>query len=57
MNETFYVSTQVVGWFSLSLIISGIAQGMNRGGFFWGVMGVLFGPLALLVLVLMGKER
>ena len=41
----------VVGWFTLSLIISGIAQGMNRSGFGWWLAGLIAGPLALFILV------
>lgn len=47
----------VVVWFSLSLIISGIAQGINRSGWLWWFLGFIAGPLALLCLVLAGKVR
>lgn len=40
-----------VGWFSLSLIISGLAQAMNRGGGRWWIFGLLTGPVALFCLV------
>lgn len=46
-----------VTWFSLSLIISGIAQGMNRSGWLWWFFGLIAGPLALLCLVLAGKVK
>lgn len=41
----------VVGWFSLSLIISGIAQSMNRSGLGWWLFGIITGPFALFCLV------
>lgn len=44
-----------VGWFSLSLIISGLAKALNRSGLKWWILGLLFGPLALLFLVIAGK--
>lgn len=49
------VTEPVVGWVTLSFIISGIAQGMNRGGFSWWLLGLFLGPLALFILVLCGK--
>jgi len=44
-----------VGWFSLSLIISGIAQALGRDGFGWWLFGIFTGPLALFCLVLAGR--
>ncbi len=41
----------VVSWFSLSLIISGIAQSMNRSGFLWWLFAIFTGPVALFFLV------
>ena len=46
-----------VGWFTLSLIISGIAQGKNRAGLGWFALGFLFGPLALFFLVIADKIK
>ncbi|HEY1041462.1 MAG TPA: hypothetical protein VGE63_01925 [Candidatus Paceibacterota bacterium] len=57
MGDVAHHSTQVVGWFSLSLIIAGIAQGKNRSGFNWWIAGLFFGPLALLFLVLSEKRK
>lgn len=48
-------SEQVVSWFTLSLIIAGIAKGLNRSSLFWWLLGIIFGPIALLILVLLGK--
>ena len=46
----------VVGWFSLSLIIAGLAKAMNRNGLLWWILGILTGPVALFILVVLGKE-
>jgi hypothetical protein len=40
-----------VGWFTLSLVIAGIAQGKGRSGLAWWLLGVLLGPIALLILL------
>ncbi len=44
-----------VGWFTLALIISGLARAMDRSGFFWFLFGIIGGPFALLCLVILGK--
>lgn len=41
----------VVGWGTLSLISAGIAQGKNRKGLNWFLLTLVFGPLALFLLV------
>ncbi len=46
-----------VGWGTLALIIAALAQGKNRNGLVWFVLGLIGGPLALLVLVLMPRIR
>jgi purine-cytosine permease-like protein len=47
-----------IGWFTLSLINSGLAQGKNRSGVIWWVISLLLGPLAtLLVVVFPASER
>lgn len=43
------------GWGTLSLIIAGIAQGKNRSGLAWWLLGLFFGPLALLVLLFLDR--
>ncbi|GEM_PF-6562619 len=43
----------VLGWGTLSLIIAGIAQGKNRSGLGWWLIGLLLGPIALVVLLFM----
>lgn len=47
-----------VGWFSLSLIIAGLAQALNRSSLGWWLFGIFTGPLALFVLVVFfGKNE
>lgn len=46
-----------VGWFSLSLIIAGLAKALNRNGLLWWILGILTGPLALFILVVLGKAE
>lgn len=48
-----------IGWFTLSLINSGIAQGKSRSGFWWWLISLFIGPLATLIIVLLprGKPR
>lgn len=43
-------------WVLLSMIIAGIAQGKNRSGFWWWVCGLIAGPGALLILLLVRKR-
>jgi hypothetical protein len=52
VNQTF-----VVGWGTLSLVISGIAKAFNRGGLLWWFLGLIGGPLTLFVLVIIGKDK
>ena len=49
--------TAVIGWFGLALIIAGIAQGKNHSGFLWFLLGILFGPAALFMLILLKKLK
>ena len=44
-----------VGWFTLSLVIAGIAQGKNRSGLGWWLLGFFLGPLALLILLFLDR--
>jgi hypothetical protein len=44
-----------VGWFTLSLINSGIAQGKNRSGLLWFFLSLFIGPLATLIIVLLPR--
>ncbi|MBT5338771.1 hypothetical protein HN858_03395 [Candidatus Falkowbacteria bacterium] len=45
-----------VSWFSLSLIIAGIAQGKNRDGFGCWLFGLFTGPFALFCLVALAPK-
>jgi len=45
--ETGYAA----GWFGIAIIAAGIAQGKNRSGLNWFLLTMLFGPIALLCLV------
>jgi hypothetical protein len=40
-----------VGWFTRIFINAGIAQGKNRRGLYWGLVSLVFGPIATFVLV------
>ncbi|BFM22352.1 antitermination protein NusB [Gilvimarinus japonicus] len=58
MNDTVIVSSgYVVGWGTLALINAGLAQGKNRSGLGWFLLSLLLGPIATLVLVLLGKRN
>ena len=43
-----------VGWGTLALLNAGLAQSKNRSGLIWFLVSIFFGPLATLVLVLLG---
>ena len=46
----------VISWFSLALIIAGIAQGKNRSGFGWWLFAMFVGPIALFLLVVFAEK-
>ncbi|WP_413975451.1 hypothetical protein [Stenotrophomonas acidaminiphila] len=46
-----------VGWFTLALINAGLAQGKGCSGMNWGLLSLLLGPLATLLLVLQAAPR
>lgn len=48
---------KTVNWFTLSVIISCIAQAFNRDGFGWWIAGLGLGPIALVILALSGKKE
>lgn len=41
------------GWFTLSLINAGLAQGKGRSGLGWWLLSLLLGPLATLLIVIL----
>jgi len=43
-----------VGWGTLALINAGLAQPKNRSGLAWFIVSLLLGPLATLLVVLLG---
>lgn len=45
-----------VGWVTLAMIIAGIAQGKNRSGLGWFILGLIGGPIALVILLLLWKN-
>jgi hypothetical protein len=45
-----YVSTGA-GWFTLSLVNAGLAQGKNRSGWNWFLVSLFLGPVATLLIV------
>jgi hypothetical protein len=44
-------SEYIVGWGTLALINTGLAQGKNRSGFGWFLLSLVLGPIATLALV------
>jgi hypothetical protein len=46
-----------VGWGTLSLINSGLAQSKNRSGFLWWLASLFLGPLATLLIVVLPKHK
>lgn len=44
-----------VGWGTLALINAGLAQGKNRSGLAWFLISLLLGPIATLIIVLLGR--
>ncbi len=44
-----------VGWFTLSLINAGLAQGKGRSGLVWWLVSVFLGPIATLIIVLLNS--
>lgn len=47
MENTEYA----VGWFTLSLINAGLAQGKGLSGFSWWLVSLLLGPVATFLIV------
>jgi hypothetical protein len=45
-----YVSTGA-GWFTLSLVNAGLAQGKNRSGWNWFLVSLFLGPVATFLIV------
>jgi len=48
-------SEYAVGWFTLALINAGLAQSKDRSGGLWCLASVFLGPIATLLIVVLGK--
>ena len=46
-----------VGWFTLSLINAGLAQGKGRCGLAWWAVSLLLGPIGTLLIVLLDPVK
>jgi hypothetical protein len=46
-----------VGWFTLSLINAGLAQGKGRSGLGWWLISLLLGPLSTLLIVVLDPVK
>jgi hypothetical protein len=46
-----------VGWFTLSLINAGLAQGKGRSGLAWCLVSLLLGPLATFLIVVLDPVK
>lgn len=44
-----------VGWGTLALINAGLAQGKGRSGLVWCLLSLLLGPIATLLIVVLGR--
>lgn len=51
------ISGYAVGWFTLSLINSGLAQSKGHGGLFWWLLSLLLGPIATFIIVAILDRR
>ena len=49
----FMPTEYAVGWFTLTLINAGLAQGKGRSGLAWWLVSLFLGPLATLLIVLL----
>jgi len=46
-----------VGWGTLALLNTGLAQSKHRSGLIWFLLSLLLGPFATLLLVLLDDQR
>ena len=54
---TGHAGGYAVGWGTLALINAGLAQGKNRSGLAWFLISLLLGPVATLIIVVVGPHR
>ncbi|XQW84516.1 antitermination protein NusB [Thalassotalea piscium] len=57
MENMINAGSYFVGWGTLALINAGLAQGKGRKGLNWFLISLLLGPIATLLIVLMGDLR
>jgi hypothetical protein len=55
MNVQVIQKEYFVGWGTLALINAGLAQSKNRSGLFWFLLSLPLGPIATLLLVVLGR--
>ena len=53
MNNSDYA----VGWFTLTLINAGLAQGKGRSGLNWWLLSLLLGPVATFMIVVLEPHK
>ncbi|MGV6825772.1 MAG: antitermination protein NusB [bacterium] len=54
--DTIVINGQyVVGWGTLALINSVLAQSKNRSGLLWFIASLFFGPLCTLLIAILSK--
>lgn len=53
----FAQGSYFVGWGTLALINSGLAQGKSRSGLAWFFISLLLGPIATFLLVVLPRRK
>jgi hypothetical protein len=57
MTEIHSAGQYAVGWFTLTLINAGLAQGKGRSGLSWWLVSLLLGPIATFLIVILDPVR
>lgn len=57
MNNLSDSRDYFVGWFTLSLINAGLAQGKGRSGLNWWLLSLFLGPVGTFLLVILDPVR
>lgn len=57
MESAIYTGTYFVGWGTLALINSGLAQSKNRSGLIWFLISLLLGPIATFLIVVLSRAH
>ncbi|MEJ2704538.1 MAG: hypothetical protein P8Z79_19060 [Sedimentisphaerales bacterium] len=50
-------SSYAIGWGTLALINTGLAQSKNRSGLAWFLVSLLFGPIATFFIVILESVK